>query len=210
MSGPKPAPTFEIETLKETSESLDQRVHRLLSAPDFMDEVYKSLCMGASLATVAETKNIPYFELSLFVNRDENKRKYGNALNMRRDFVVDKLTDEILKISVSDLRQLYKEDGTLKDVKDWPENIAGAIESIDVKELWEGKGKDREQVGTISRVKLWNKTKAIQLLGQEQGIFKEKVEHTADESLQELIMQSFNGEKKNESKQGQDVKRDKD
>ena len=52
---------------------------------------------------------------------------------------------------------------------------AGAISSLETLEEYEGYGEDREKIGDTQKVKLLDKTKALELLGKHLGMFKEKV-----------------------------------
>lgn len=52
---------------------------------------------------------------------------------------------------------------------------AGAISSLETLEEYEGYRDDREKIGDTQKVKLLDKTKALELLGRHLGMFKEKV-----------------------------------
>ena len=90
----------------------------------------------------------------------------------------DMVINELAKIAFSDIRELYNDSGGLKNIKSLDSNIAGAISSLETFEEYEGRGEDREKTGDTQKVKLLDKTKALELLGKHLGIFKEKVEHS--------------------------------
>lgn len=181
----------EVENLTLSKESLKERSLHLLSQPDYIEEIYDAMCLGASLATFAETRRIRYVDLAKFVDKKENRKVYMQALDMRRKFVIDKLTDETLKIGVSDIRRLYGENGCLLKPHEWPSDIAGAVESVETKELFENDRGTKIWVGNTVKVKFNNKLKAIQMHGQEQGIFKEKKEIDVGETLADIIQRSW-------------------
>lgn len=84
---------------------------------------------------------------------------------------------ELFKIANSDLIHAFKEDGTLKEVKDMPPELRKAVSSIEVTELFEGKGKDRKWIGYVKKMKLWSKDKALENLGRHLKLFTDKLEH---------------------------------
>lgn len=51
----------------------------------------------------------------------------------------------------------------------WPEHMKGAVSGIDLEEIREGRGKTRRVVGYNKKVRLWEKTKAIEVLNKMLG-----------------------------------------
>ena len=183
-------PTYEVTDLVETKETTLERTERILQ-PDFMEKVYEQICSGSSLAKIAESRDIRYFDLVRFCNANEDRKKQlAEAQDMRRQYLVDKVIDTTIDISASDLRQLFGENGELLPPDQWPDNIGPAIESVEIKEVFEGAGHRREHVGYTKKIKLWNKINALKMLGQEQGVFKDKKEHDVGDNLMEMIKQS--------------------
>ncbi|NTX09098.1 terminase small subunit [Myxococcus sp. CA040A] len=98
---------------------------------------------------------------------------------------------ELRRIAFSDIGQGVGERGGLLALKDMPEDFRRAISSIEVEELFAGKGEERVQVGTVTKLKLWPKDKALELLGKYLKLFTDKVELTEvkkshEEALGEL------------------------
>lgn len=111
----------------------------------------------------------------------------------RTEVTQDMVINELAKIAFSDIRELYNDSGGLKNIKTLDNNIAGAISSLETFEEYEGRGDEREKTGDTQKVKLLDKTKALELLGKHLGMFKEKIEHSgninnpfADLSTEEL------------------------
>ena len=94
----------------------------------------------------------------------------------RTQVTQDKVIQELAKIAFADIRELYSDTGSLKNIKCLEDNIAGAISSIETFEEYEGRGEDREYIGDTKKVKLLDKTKALELLGKHLGIFTDKLE----------------------------------
>ena len=57
-----------------------------------------------------------------------------------------------------------------------PEALRLAISSIEVFEEFEGSGKDRVYIGDTKKLKIWDKVKALELLGKHLKLFTEKLE----------------------------------
>ena len=94
----------------------------------------------------------------------------------RTEVTQDRVINELAKIAFMDIRKLYTENGKLKNIADIDSDTAGAISSLETLEEYDGYGDDREKIGDTQKVKLLDKTKALELLGRHLGMFKDKVE----------------------------------
>lgn len=90
----------------------------------------------------------------------------------RTQITVAEVLENMARIARADLREVFRPDGTLKPVSEWPTDAALAIASVETREI-SAKGK---AVGVVQKVKLWDKTKALDLLGQHFGMLKQVVE----------------------------------
>jgi phage terminase small subunit len=108
----------------------------------------------------------------------------------------DRILRELMRLGYSDIRRLFKDDGTVKHPKDWPAQLARAIASIEVEELFEGSGDSRTWIGYTKKVKFWPKDRALELLGKNRKLFTDKVEHSVDESYAAILEKSWDEEKK--------------
>lgn len=100
--------------------------------------------------------------------------KRSKRTQIDADWVLSRLAEE----ANADIADLYGDDGALKPVKEWPAIWRkGLVSGIDVEELFEGRGEDRERVGTVRKVKLSDRIKRIELIGKHVGVqaFREKV-----------------------------------
>lgn len=113
------------------------------------------------------------------------------AMSEKRAKKVEVEADDILlelqRLGHADVRAMYDDAGCVKQPKDWPEAIARAVASIEVEELFEGKGQDRKWIGYTKKVKFWNKPQALELMGKHKKLFTDKLEVTGNVTLEQLI-----------------------
>ena len=94
----------------------------------------------------------------------------------RTEVTQDMVIKELSKIAFLDIRKLYNDEGGLKNIQDIDDDTAGAIVSLESVEEFDGYGDNREQIGYTKKVKLSDKTKALELLGRHLGIFNDKLD----------------------------------
>ena len=74
------------------------------------------------------------------------------------------------------MRKLFDEQGALKPIGEWSDDVAAAVASLEVLEEWEGSGESRRLVGHTKKLKLWDKNSALKTLAQHLGMLVQKVE----------------------------------
>jgi phage terminase small subunit len=77
-----------------------------------------------------------------------------------------------------DHRRLYDKKGQLLEVNEWPDDVAAAVASIEIEELFEGKGGEREHIGRLKKFRAWPKVEALKMLAQIQKLIIERRELT--------------------------------
>lgn len=88
------------------------------------------------------------------------------------DLTTDSVIAELSKIVHADPRKLFGEDGRMLPPSQWPDEMAGAIASVEVEELFDGTGKDRKWTGYTKKVKLWDKNSGIDKAMKHLGLFE--------------------------------------
>jgi phage terminase small subunit len=86
----------------------------------------------------------------------------------------------------ADLADLYDEENRLKPVHEWPPIWRqGLVAGVEVEELFEGRGDDREQIGVVKKVRLSDRVKRIELIGKHIDVsaFQENVNLTGVDDL---------------------------
>jgi phage terminase small subunit len=94
----------------------------------------------------------------------------------RLEINADEVLGELKRIGFSDLRKIFKDDGKVKEVMDWPDDIASCISSIEVEETFDGFGENKTWTGYTKKVRFWDKTKCLELMGKHLKLFTEKHE----------------------------------
>ena len=72
----------------------------------------------------------------------------------------------------------------MKNIVDIDDNTAAAISSVESFEEYQGRGDDREYIGDTKKIKMYSKEKALELLGKQLGMFKDKVEVSQDKPFE--------------------------
>lgn len=84
------------------------------------------------------------------------------------------IVQELGKIAFCDPRRILNDRGAMKPFSELDDASAGAIAGIDVEELYAGRGDEREQIGVVRKVKLWNKREALAELAVIAGLKREQ------------------------------------
>jgi phage terminase small subunit len=83
----------------------------------------------------------------------------------------ERVLQEIARIGFSDLGKLFRADGTMFPVQDLDEDTRAALASVQTLEESVGKGEDRIFIGYTRKIKLFDKVKALELLGKYLKLF---------------------------------------
>jgi phage terminase small subunit len=111
-------------------------------------------------------------EVSARVERLEELRLKRHAVT------ADRVIVEMAKIAFSDIRKAFDDEGNFKPIHELDDETAAAVAGIEVDELFEGFGKDREQVGNTRKIKIADKKAALDSLFKHLGLFTDKLELT--------------------------------
>jgi phage terminase small subunit len=103
-------------------------------------------------------------------------QKAMNERSKRTEVTQDRTLKELARIGFSDIRKYFDEDGSLKKITDLDDDAAAVVSSVEVDELFEGRGEDRIQIGYTRKIKLWDKNSALEKIGKHLKMFTEKME----------------------------------
>lgn len=101
-----------------------------------------------------------------------------NELKERNMVTVERVLKEYARLGFFDPRKLFNDDGRPKDITELDDDTAAALAGLDMQEVYEGTGDDRQFVGYVKKYKLADKKGALDSMGKYLGMFKDKVEIT--------------------------------
>lgn len=120
------------------------------------------------------SQNLAKLSIQEFIS--ELKKKRIEKIEVTSDMVLK----ELANIGFSDIRKFYHEDGKLKLPNELDDNSASALGSLEVDEIW-GFNIDsdsREVQGQTKKIKLYDKLKALEMIGKHIGFFEKDNEQT--------------------------------
>jgi len=175
---------------------MDKTLTRI-QAPEFFNEVCEHIISGGALPNLCQLQQLKYSRVIEYIYADPDRsERYEKALQARGEWFIQSILNELKDIGLADIRLAYAPDNTLLPVTEWPDALARTVQAVEVIEEWEGQGASRTKVGETKRLKMWDKLRALELLGKNLKLFKEQVEHTGQLTLEDLVSQSMEEEPK--------------
>jgi len=115
------------------------------------------------------------------------------ALN-KYGFDADDVVQKVKEIVDIDIAEFENPDGTYKErLTELSPETRRAVKKFKVKNCYDTDPNGMKVVtGKIIEVELWDKMRAVELLGREKNIFKEnkKIEHTVSENMAAVLLES--------------------
>jgi hypothetical protein len=162
----------------------------ILADPELMQTICAHVSNGGSLIDLAEMWQVPYgWMMNWIHNSAEREALFKRAKEDRTEWCMDAVLREVQRVALADIRQLYNTDGSMKPPHEWPDSVASAVASVQTDELFEGVGRDRQQIGETKRVTLWPKMKGLELLGKTMRMFVDVHEHKVA-TLESLVVET--------------------
>lgn len=183
-------PALSVEEYNERQ----ARLARLLANPALPDIIFEHVANGGTLVDLCETWQVRFSSLSKWINEDEaRKKKYADALQARNEWTEEMLLGDLRAMAHFDLRKLYKEDGTLKNIAELDAETARMVQSVEVDEIkvFDADSKAMVHVGDRKKVKLWDKLKAKEMLMKNRRMLVDRHELEGSISLEELVGRSM-------------------
>lgn len=172
--------------------TLLERETLVFQDPELMTKICRHVSSGGTVIKLCELWQIYFADLMRFIRADQHRKDlYNQALADREEWTYERILMELRAIGTVDIRELYDDNGNLKVVSDWPSGAAAAVAGVDVFEEYEGSGNERNQIGTVRKLKLIDKIKALELAGKTQKMFTDRVESTTVVRLEDLVMGSW-------------------
>ena len=186
-----PVVSLPIEVINATL----QKTETVLADPSTIDHLFAHIANGGDLITFCSVLQIRYSDVAAWITRDQARHKrYSEAAQMGMEWIKQRILNELRCSGMVDIRSILNKDGTVMDPSEWPEETARAIAGIEVEDNYTGKGDQREKVGTTTKVKLIDKTKALEMMGKELGMFVQRNKVEVVTRLEDLVGGSFETE----------------
>lgn len=163
-----------------------------INDPKTIDTIFAHIANGGSLIDLCSTWRVRFSDIMDWIYTDESRRKrYEDALEASKSWMISRLLQELRALSFIDVRKVFNDDHSLKPPSEWPDDVAAAISSIEVSEEWDkDEDNNRVKIGEIKKLKVYDKLRAIEMLGRDLGRFVNKVEHSGKLTLEDLITSS--------------------
>jgi len=92
------------------------------------------------------------------------------------DISAERVLSELARIGFSDLRGVFDEDGSLLAMSDLPDDVAPIIASVEVTRERTRVNGDRTETESVTKVRAWDKVKALELLAKNLGLLKDRLQ----------------------------------
>lgn len=167
----------------------------ILAQETFLEDMCDHIANGGSAIDFCEChKEIRYSDFIKWINKDpDRKKQLTSAEEARVEWFVRKIIDELQAIGMSDVRGIYDADGTLLPPSRWPRDVVKSISGIETLEHYDKDGNVFQQT---KKVRLWDKIKAIEMLGSQFGMFNKVKKIEGKITLEQLVAGSYKEEDK--------------
>lgn len=122
------------------------------------------------VAAAAATRLLRNVKVAAYTRERMNERA------QRTEITQDRVLQELAKLGFFDVRKLFCGDGKPIEVTDLDDETAACIAGLDVMDVCEGNGEDKEFTGYVKKYKLADKLKALELLGRHLGMWNDKMQ----------------------------------
>lgn len=92
----------------------------------------------------------------------------------RAEASVERIIAEYVALAFFDPATMFSPDGEFLNIHDMPQAARRCIAGIEVEELFDGRGEDRRQIGTLKKIRFLPKTDALKALGTHLKMFVER------------------------------------
>ena len=111
-------------------------------------------------------------------------------IEQRNELKTDDIIRELYRIATFDIREMYDKSGEMLPLAEMPDTIAKCIVSFECEDITAGQGDDRRHIGISKKIKLADKTKALELLGKHLKMFVNRIEVDTGDNLAERMKQA--------------------
>lgn len=99
----------------------------------------------------------------------------------RTHITQDRVLQELARVAFFDPRKLFHPDGSPKAINELDDDVAAALNGLDIQEVFEGSGEDRRFIGYVKKYKVLDKNTALGNAMRHLNMFKDSVALTGPE-----------------------------
>ncbi|MGA8530915.1 MAG: terminase small subunit [Acidobacteriaceae bacterium] len=103
------------------------------------------------------------------------------------EITAERVLGEIARLAFFDPRKLFNADGSPKRIGEFDDDTAAAVAGLEVYEEFEGRGENRERVGTVKKIKIADKGANLERLGRHLKLFTDKTDLNVDGPLEIVV-----------------------
>lgn len=99
------------------------------------------------------------------------------------EVTVHRVIHEMARLGFSDVRRAFTPDGAILSPREWDDDFAAAVASIEVvsKSTGEKDEEGRPVVEHVHKIKMWDKNSALDKFAKHLGMFIERIDHTSSD-----------------------------
>lgn len=97
---------------------------------------------------------------------------------------------ELHRIASQDPAALVDENEVPHKLSEIPIDLRRTIASLEIEELYAGRGEERTSIGRLHKIKFWNKNHALESLGRHLALFKDSLDLSASLKLDASDMET--------------------
>lgn len=120
------------------------------------------------------------------VVREALQKKMDERSN-RTQIKADRILEELSFIAFSDIGNLFTESNTLKNLDAIDEKHRKTVSSVEVYDEFEFAHGNKSKIGETKKIKMWDKLRALELLGKHLRLFADKIEIDDKSGLAEKL-----------------------
>lgn len=159
-----------------------------ITAPEFLADVCGEVAAGGTLAKLCRERGLIFKLVATWLGAEKDRRDaYQDALDIRERHHKDEIIEQLANMVRADLTTAFAPDGSLLPVAEIPEAVRHWIAGIEVEEIWAGRGDSRAVIGTLKKVRFWDKVRSTELLMRNLKMLIDRHEVTGKLTLADLI-----------------------
>ncbi len=169
-----------------TRREKNEKLQALLADPVNFEQLCEDIAEGHTLYSVAQSWGVRYGKLYAWIHDQEHPDRleaYVKALESRTSYNHDIVVKGIGDVIGVDIRRAYGQDGKLLPAHEIPDDVAVALQSMDVSE---------DKDGTINKkARVSDRVQALTLMGRHLKMFTDKSEVSGSISLEDAVKASM-------------------